>query len=183
MLGYVIARSLHDSHRELAEDALTMIRAQFVRRETLAEIALELALGEGLRLGTGERKSGGRQRESILADALEAVFGAVEQDGGVEAVRGVILRLYQARLSEIGPDMLTEVKDPKTQLQELLQGVALPLPSYEMLSVEDGDPEPVILVVCRVESLGLETHGSGRSRRIAEQVAAAEMIDRVSPHV
>jgi len=142
-----------------------------------------VALGDALQLGSGERKSGGRQRESILADALEAVFGAVEQDGGVEAARATILRLYESRLAAIGPGMLTDVKDSKTQLQELLQGAALPLPGYEMLSVEAGDPEPVILVACRVDSLGLETRGVGRSRRIAEQAAAAEMIDLVTPHV
>jgi len=183
VLGYVIAQILHETRTDVAEDALTMIRAELVRRETLAEIAIELELGDFLRLGTGERRSGGRQRTSIIANALEAVFGALEQDGGVDVAREVIANLYVSRLEGVGQGSLEDVKDPKTQLQEILQGVAMPLPVYEILSLDDSEPNPVILVTCRVDPLGLETRGAGRSRRVAEKAAAAQMIELVIERV
>ena len=177
MLGYVIAEVLYTRHPDLAEDALTMIRADLVRRETLGKLAQGLSLGDFIRLGPGERKSGGRQRESILADTVEAIIGAVSQDGGFEAARDLILRLYQDALAGLNDLNIESVKDSKTTLQELLQGRSLQLPVYEVVATEGSDHERQFTVECR--SQGLVTNGKGSSRRGAEKMAAQRMIDRM----
>jgi len=179
VLGYIIADALYATHDELAEDALTIIRADLVRRDTLCEVALELGLGEFLRLGAGERKSGGRQRTSILADTVEAIIGAVSVDGGVEAGRALVLRLYDEMLVRVREKKIQAVKDPKTQLQEILQGKSMPLPEYVVVDTSGSEHRRTFTVACRVECLDLETTGQGSSRQAAEKNAAEDMIDRI----
>jgi len=177
VLGYVIADALYDDQPSLAEDALTLIRAALVQKDTLAEVALGIGLGEYLSLGSGERKSGGRQRASILADTLEAIIGAVNLDGGVEAARSLVLRLFEERLAEAGARGAS--KDPKTRLQELLQGRALALPVYEVVATLGSEHRRTFTVSCQVQGLALTTTGHGSSRRAAEKNAAAAMIAAV----
>ena len=174
VLGYVIAQVLFEEHSDLAEDALTMMRAELVRRETLTEIAQTNRLGEFLRLGVGERKSGGRQRDSILANAVEAIIGAVRQDGGIEPARQLVLRLYSDRLASVETD---NVKDAKTRLQEFLQASGAALPAYEVVATRGADHERTFIVSCTVTDLNLQSTGEGRSRRSAEKVAAQRMIE------
>ena len=127
ILSFVIADVLYDRFPQLSEGELTRLRATLVRRETLATLARELDLGDCLDLGSGELKSGGFDRDSILADGLEAVFGAVYKDGGIEAVRNVVLHRYQSILDGIDPNSI--LKDPKTRLQEFLQHKSLATPT------------------------------------------------------
>ncbi len=177
VLGYVIAERLFETRNADAEDVLTLMRASLVRRETLAEIARELNLGAVIRLGSGERRSGGHKRSSILADALEAILGAVHIDAGVEAARDVIVRLFSERMAALDGNA---VKDPKTRLQEWLQGENLPLPVYKIVETSGTAHEREFLVSCEVADLGLEVTGRGRSRRAAEKNAASGMLERIA---
>jgi ribonuclease-3 len=176
VLGYVVAHRLFEGEPDAREDTLSLLRASLVRKETLADVARDIGLGTHLRLGTGERRSGGHQRASILADALEALIGAVHLDGGIEASRRVILNLLDARLRSLDPEA---VKDAKTRLQELLQGANLELPEYEVLHSAGVAHAKVFTVSCRVAALELEVSGEARSRRLAEQRAAALMLPEV----
>lgn len=177
VLGYVVANRLFEVNPDVHEDTLSLLRASLVRKETLAEVARELNLGVHLRLGVGERKSGGHQRASILADALEAILGAVHLDGGIEAARGVILRLLEPRMLNLDPDAL---KDAKTRLQECLQGANLDLPEYEIESTSGSAHARVFVVRCRVAAFDLQVSAEGRSRRAAEKRAAEIMLERVN---
>ncbi len=171
ILNFLVADVLYDRFPELSEGELTRLRATLVRRETLAALARGLGLGDFLELGGGELKSGGFDRDSILADALEAVFGAVYKDGGVEAIRQVALHLYTPVLRDIDPRSI--VKDPKTRLQEFLQGRSLPTPNYEVVAVSGEAHQQHFVVLCRVTALNEPVRGEGSSRRNAEQAAAA----------
>lgn len=175
ILSFVIADVLYDRFPQLSEGELTRLRATLVRRETLATLARELNLGDCLDLGSGELKSGGFDRDSILADALEAVFGAVYKDGGVEAVRNVVLRRYQSILDNIDPNSI--LKDPKTRLQEYLQRKSLPTPVYTVLEVSGEPHQQRFVVDCRVPGLEEAVRGEGSSRRYAEQVAATRACE------
>ncbi|MEM8768244.1 MAG: ribonuclease III [Pseudomonadota bacterium] len=175
VLGYVIADLLYADPSNGAEDALTITRADLVRGDTLAVLARRLGLGDFLRLGSGERKSGGRDRTSILADALEAVIGAISLDGGLEAARACIGLLYAEELVGLGDRRVS--KDAKTRLQERLQGEALALPSYAVVSEEGSDHERTFTVSCAVPELELTALGRGRSRRAAEKAAAQALLD------
>ena len=179
ILGYVIADVLFADHQTFAEDALTIFRADLVRGTTLGELALDLGLGEFMRLGTGERKSGGHQRTSILADAVEAIIGAVSLDGGIEAARRMVLRLYSVRLADLRSRPVSVVKDSKTQLQEFLQGRSMALPVYEVVATSGSEHQRIFEVACRVDSLSLTTSGQGHSRRTAEKSAAQAMLEQV----
>jgi ribonuclease-3 len=179
VLGYVIADTLYRDHPELAEDALTILRADLVRRETLGELGTTLGIGDFLRLGAGERKSGGKKRVSILADAVEAIIGAISLDGGLEAGRGVVLTIYGDLLKDVRARRIRAVKDAKTQLQEFLQGRSLPLPVYDVVETSGSDHRRIFTVACRVESLDQVTTGTGSSRRAAEKEAAEAMIGRI----
>jgi ribonuclease III len=170
VLNCVIAGALYDSFAGLKEGELSRLRASLVRQETLADIARGLGLGEMLQLGEGELKSGGAQRPSILADALEAIFGAVYVDAGFDAARTVIGRLYQPSMTRIDPS--DAGKDPKTALQEILQGRRLPLPRYALLATRGEAHAQEFEMECVIPELGIRTTGSGSSRRIAEQQAA-----------
>ena len=181
VLGQVVAEWLYRSFPESDEGQLSRLRASLVKREALAGIARELALGDFLRLGSGELKSGGFRRDSILADALEAVFGAVLVDGGFEACHDCIHRLYAQRFVNIS--VVDELKDPKTRLQEYLQSRQLALPEYEMVRVTGKAHNQLFDVECRVIALDLVCMGQGSSRRKAEQAAAVRMLEQfnVSP--
>jgi len=170
ILSFVIADVLYDRFPQLSEGELTRLRATLVRRETLATLARELDLGDCLELGSGELKSGGFDRDSILADGLEAVFGAVYKDGGIEAVREVVLRRYQPILDSIDPNSI--LKDPKTRLQEFLQRQSLATPTYTVLEVSGEPHQQHFVVECRVPGLTEAIRGEGSSRRYAEQAAA-----------
>jgi ribonuclease-3 len=174
VLGFIIAEALHRSLPDADEGHLSRLRAALVKRETLAEIARELDLGAQLRLGSGELKSGGYRRASILADGLEALIGAVYLDGDIAAARSVLERLYAGRLGNLpSPESL---KDPKTRLQELLQGRGLPVPEYRVEEVAGQDHRQQFTVSCEVAGAIAPAVGHGSSRRRAEQAAAADML-------
>lgn len=170
ILNCVVSMALYQRFGDLREGELSRLRAALVRQEALYRIALELEIGDNLRLGEGELKSGGARRPSILADALEALCAAVLLDGGFPAAKAVIDRLYQPVLAELDPRSPT--KDPKTALQEWLQGRKLKLPHYEMVKVLGEAHAQQFEVACVIESPPLRTVGHGASRRAAEQQAA-----------
>ena len=175
ILSFIIADVLYDRFPQLSEGELTRLRATLVRRETLATLARELDLGDCLELGSGELKSGGFDRDSILADALEAVFGAVYKDGGIEAARDVVLRRYQPILDSIDPNSI--LKDPKTRLQEFLQRKSLATPIYSVLELSGEPHQQRFVVECRVPGLTEAVRGEGSSRRYAEQAAATRACE------
>ncbi|MEJ2762018.1 MAG: ribonuclease III, partial [Gammaproteobacteria bacterium] len=159
------------------EGVLTRLRASLVKRETLADIAREMELGAMLKLGPGERKSGGWRRESILANSLEAVIGAIYLDSDMASCRDFILGLFRPKLEVLKPD--TVGKDPKTTLQEVLQENRLPLPSYEVVE-QRGEPHKRIFTVrCKVECLPEPVTAEGRSKRVAEQAAAKKALQLI----
>lgn len=174
LLGMVVAEALYQALPDADEGYLSRLRAHLVRRETLAALAAELSLGDRIRLGSGEMKSGGHRRASILANGIEAVMGAVYLDGGHEAARELILRLFRERLGALPTH--DALKDPKTRLQEYLQGRGQALPGYEIDAVSGEDHRQRFTAACALPRLSLRTTGEGRSRRQAEQAAAAAMI-------
>ncbi|UCC57342.1 MAG: ribonuclease III [Gammaproteobacteria bacterium] len=176
MLGFVIADELYARYPQAREGELSRLRSSLVRRETLAELARELQISHYLRLGPGERKSGGHQRDSIAANALEALFGAIYLDGGFTSCRQCILSLFAEKLGEVPhPDRL---KDPKTRLQEYLQARQLALPEYVVLEVSGTAHAQTFRVNCTVNAAEkLVTEGKARSRRHAEQEAAMKMLE------
>ncbi len=179
VLNFVIAELLYRECPESDEGELSRRRAALVSGSTLAEVAAQLGLGTQLRLGGGELKSGGFRRSSILADALEALLGAVYLDGGIDAARSVIETLFGDRLGRL--PAASDLKDPKTRLQEHLQARGLPLPAY---AVEElgGEPHAQSFVAsCEVSSLGLRALGEGSSRRRAEQAAAERLLVMLRP--
>jgi ribonuclease-3 len=175
ILNCAAARLLYDAHPLADEGALSRLRASLVSGDTLAQIAGDLGLGEYLRLGPGELKSGGFRRASILADALEALLGAIFLDAGFDAAAAAVARILGPRMSDLpGADAL---KDPKTRLQEVLQARGLALPVYTLTAV-GGDPHAhSFTVTCEVPIFEIAAVGEGASRRRAEQLAAAKVID------
>ncbi len=180
ILNFVIASELFVRRPGESEGALSRLRASLVNKDTLASIARQLELGEWLRLGSGERKSGGRRRDSILSDAVESIIGAVYMDGGYDDSRALILRLYRDRLEQL-PEA-SELKDPKTRLQEFLQSTRHALPSYQVNRVSGKSHDQTFSVSCHVEGLDIVTTGTAGSRRRAEQVAAEAMLRRLIEH-
>jgi len=177
VLSFIVAEMLFRAHRAATEGELSRYRASLVSGETLGSLALELGLGDHILLGEGELKSGGFRRNSILADALEAVIGAIYLDLGIDAARGAVGRLLADRL--VALPSASELKDPKTRLQERLQASGIPLPAYEVAEVS-GEPHAQRFVVrCRVDSLGLLAEAAGTSRRRAEQEAASRLLERL----
>lgn len=181
ILNFIIAASLFEHYPDINEGDLSRLRASLVNRDSLADIAKSLDLGQYIKLGSGELKSGGRRRDSILADAVEAIFGAVYLDGGFDSCRALILRLYQDKLRNI-PDV-QELKDPKTRLQELLQSRQYPLPVYSVLEVSGKAHNQLFKVECNIEDLDCVTMAQGKSRRKAEQAAARLAIEEVSKKI
>ena len=170
VLNCVIAIALFRRYPDLAEGDLSRLRANLVRQDALHRIAVSLRLGEFLRLGEGELKSGGNQRPSILADTVEALIGAVYLDGGFESAQSLISRLYLPLLDELNPGRVE--KDAKTRLQEWLQGRKKPLPRYQVIEASGAAHEQRFEVACEIENPALRTTGQGSSRRLAEQAAA-----------
>lgn len=177
VLNAVIAHCLFERFPDLPEGDLSRLRAQLVRQDSLHRHALRLSLGAFLRLGEGEQRSGGQNRPSILADALEALFGAVWLDAGFAVVSQVISRLFSEALGEIAPG--EAIKDAKTRLQEYLQGNRLALPLYALTGSEGEAHAQTFTVSCNVPALKLCTQGSGPSRRAAEQAAAERALLRL----
>jgi ribonuclease-3 len=177
ILSFVIANELFNQFPLQSEGQLSRLRSFLVRGETLAEIAKEIALGDFLYLGQGELKSGGFRRESILADALEALFAAVYFDGGISAAKEVILNLYHSRL--LDNHLKDCLKDAKTQLQEYLQAEKYSLPAYVLTKVEGDEHDQIFFVTCTVKSLKTLAHGQGPSRRKAEQLAAKSLLEQL----
>ena len=177
VLNLVVAEHLYRAFPECTEGDLSRLRARVVSSEPLAEVAAALHLGDELRLGSGELKTGGFRRKSILADALEAVCGAVFLDRGLDEARRVIEALFRSRIESLPPP--DALKDAKTRLQEYLQSHGHALPRYTVERVEGEAHAQVFWVVCDVAGLGLNAHGSGSSRRRAEQEAAGGILQQI----
>lgn len=178
VLGVVISTHLYQRLENASEGELSRVRASLVKEEALAIVARDINLGEYIRLGSGELKSGGFRRASILSDAMEALFGAIYLDGGFEQCEKVILFLYQEYLVTLPSP--GDLKDPKTTLQELLQSRKIELPVYEVVKTEGKSHNQTFIVDCRVESLNITTQGKGTSRKKAEQMAASLVLKKVS---
>ena len=174
VLGVAIASMLYERLQDLPEGDLSRVRANLVRQETLHQLALELGLPEVLKLGEGESKSGGQKRPSILADTLEALIGAVYLDAGFELAQALVMRLFKA--VDVNPQMQAIGKDPKTELQEWLQGRKMKLPSYRVVGTLGAAHQQTFEVECEIEQLRLSERGIGASRRAGEQAAAAVML-------
>lgn len=170
VLNFVVSSLLYDGFGRIDEGDLSRMRANLVNQHALHEIAQRLELSEHLLLGQGDLKSGSFRRPSILADAAEAVFGAIYLDGGFEAARRVIAALYAPVLKTVDP--LTVGKDAKTLLQEYLQGRRMPLPVYAVVATHGAAHNQLFEVECSIPKLGISVLGSGASRRAAEQAAA-----------
>ncbi len=178
LLSCIIAEALFERFPDAREGELTRLRANLVKGETLAQIAQQLGLGQYLRLGGGELKSGGGRRASILADALEAIIGAIYLDSDLNTCQRVVLHLWQNYLNNLSLKKIC--KDPKTRLQEYLQAKQKPLPTYRVLTIDGAPHDQHFEVECIVPGLPKPTHGSGESRRRAEQSAAALALDRLN---
>ncbi|HEX7046925.1 MAG TPA: ribonuclease III [Gammaproteobacteria bacterium] len=174
VLGMVVADFLFRKHAGLTEGDLSRLRASLVNRDALAVAAQSLDLGIAMHLGPGELKSGGFRRRSVLADALEAIIGAVYIDGGFTAVETCIHRVLADAFANL-PDPAS-LKDPKTRLQELLQERGVGLPEYSTVDVSGPAHKQLFQVACKVPALALETRASGASRRAAEQAAAEKIL-------
>lgn len=179
ILNAVIAHLLYTRFPTLPEGDLSRLRANLVRQDTLHQQAIAICLGDYLRLGDGEQKSGGVRRPSILADALEAVFGAIWLDSGFDTAGQIIARLFDPMLNQIhfGQD----IKDAKTRLQEYLQGRHLALPRYSLTRTEGEAHAQSFRVACAIDSLRICTEGVGGSRRAAEQMAAERALETLCP--
>ncbi|MFV8816356.1 ribonuclease III [Haliea sp. E17] len=180
IVNHVVAEVLYEKFPDAHEGDLSRLRAALVKGDTLAQLARELSLGEHLLLGGGERKSGGRRRGSILADALEAVAGAIFIDAGLVESRRCVLAWYGDQLDELS--VAAVAKDPKTRLQEFLQGRGIPLPEYALLGVEGEDHNQRFQVACRISKPQMVAEGAGKSRRKAEQAAAEAALQRLESH-
>ena len=177
LLNAVISARLYEMHDNYDEGALTRLRASLVNQSALSDLAQEIELGDHLILGTGELKSGGQRRASILADALEALFGAIFIEAGYEGLRAVILQLFKTRLAR--PVSENSHKDYKTQLQEILQARNLPLPVYAIKSVHGQAHKLLFEVSCAVDAFSINAVASAGSRRAAEQKAAHQALELI----
>jgi ribonuclease III len=174
VLNLAVASLLYNRLQALPEGDLSRVRANLVKQDTLHRLAVDLGLPAVIHLGEGEARSGGQKRPSILADALEAVIGAVYLDAGYGAAEALVHRLFQA--VEINPQMPAAAKDPKTELQEWLQGRKMKLPAYRVASTLGAAHKQTFDVECEITELGVTERGIGGSRRAGEQAAAAAML-------
>lgn len=179
VLGLVIAQRVYEKFPDSPEGKLTRMRSNLVKGETLAKVARELSLGELIKLGPGELKSGGHRRDSILADAVEAIIGAIYLDSGIDDATATIQLLFAERILKLDPKV--QIKDNKTQLQEHLQSRQLELPDYQVTNISGKDHAQTFTVKCTVASLNQQQTGEGRSRRIAEQEAAKLVLEKIKP--
>lgn len=178
ILNFVIADALYQKFEKAKEGKLSRLRAQLVKGETLALLARQFEFGDCLLLGSGELKSGGYRRDSILADALEGVIGAIYLDSDLEVCRGVILGWFEDFLENIS--MEDHQKDPKTRLQEFLQSRHVSLPIYQVESIEGEAHQQIFIVSCKVEGIDDAMVAQGASRRQAEQFAAEKILSQLS---
>lgn len=174
IVNFVIAEALFQRFPSTREGELTRMRATLIRTETLAAIAREFELGEYIRLGSGEMKSGGKRRESILADTLEALIGAIYLDGGVDTCKQRVHAWFEMRLQQVVPGEIN--KDPKTRLQEWLQARGRALPVYTLAATHGEEHNQQFDMVCTIPSVTQVFNGSGTSRRVAEQAAAQNAL-------
>ena len=179
VLNFIIAHQLYNRFNKLPEGDLSRLRAALVKESTLSEIASGLNIGELLKLGEGELKSAGWKRPSILADALEALVGAVYLDGGFSAAETLVLKLFEQKLANIDPKIID--KDAKSQLQEYLQGKKIELPEYGVVSIDGEAHAQTFKIECVIQKLHISTVGEGTSRRIAEQQAAQLALETINP--
>jgi ribonuclease-3 len=178
VLNFTTAELLYGAYPEADEGDLSRYRATLVSGNSLAAVAATLGLGDQLRLGSGELKTGGFRRGSRIADALEALFGAVYLDGGLAAAQGVIETLFAARVADL--PRASDLKDPKTRLQELLQARGLRLPAYAVEEVSGAPHEHWFVASCEVAALGIRERGEGPTRRRAEQDAAGRILEAIA---
>lgn len=177
ILSYIVSIELYRRFPEAKEGELSRMRASLVKGETLGKIATEIKLGDFLVMGSGELKSGGYRRSSTLADALEALIGAIYIDGGLDEASQFVKSVLAQRLEKCHPSKAG--KDPKTRLQELLQAQSRPLPEYEVIATQGKAHNQSFRVECRVEGLHEPVHGDGSSRRKAEQMAAEAALEKL----
>mgnify|MGYP001627792663 CR=1 FL=1 len=177
LVNMIIAEHLYHHFERAREGQLSRLRARMVKGVTLAEIGREFELGQYLRLGSGEKKSGGFRRDSILADAVESIIGAIYLDSDFDTCRQQVLGWFEKRLQRL--DIQDTQKDPKTRLQEYLQSRQFPLPRYEVISVDGEAHAQTFHVTCALPSLDRKTTGVGSSRRIAEQQAARAALQQL----
>jgi ribonuclease-3 len=177
ILGMIIAEALYKRFETAKEGELTRLRSRLVRGKTLAELAKELELGEYLKLGSGEMKSGGHRRESTLSDTVEAIIGAIYLEAGIETCQRVVLKLFQTRLD--GLDLGNLQKDPKTRLQEFLQSRKQPVPDYQVVMTSGEAHDQTFEIECQLDPLPNKVTGIGSSRRAAEQQAAAKALEKL----
>lgn len=174
VLDFIISETVYLQRPNASEGVLSRLRSSLVKDATLAELATDLGIGEHLILGSGEKKSGGHRRASILADALEAIFGAVYLDSGFDEAQRIVRNAFAGRLVEI-PDS-AERRDPKTRLQELVQARKIALPDYQVEKVDGKAHKQIFGVRCTITELDLSTTGQGMTRRDAEQESAEQML-------
>lgn len=177
ILNFVIAQVLYEMFPKSSEGELTRMRSSLVKGVTLAEIARDFHLGEHLILGPGELKSGGFRRDSILEDAIEAIVGAIFLDADINTVQKVVLNWFAQRLASIKPGQ--EQKDPKSLLQEYLQGRKIALPQYDVIQITGQSHQQEFTVRCSSEKLNVEVITKGTSRRKAEQEAAQQLLEKI----
>ena len=177
LLGFIVAQTLYTLYPQASEGELSRMRSALVNKNALAAAARSLGIGEYLQLGTGEANSGGSDRDSILADTVEALIAAIYLDGGIDACTTFVKKISESKLA--GEAAATEQKDAKTRLQEFLQALGKNLPKYEVMEISGAAHEQVFHISCRLESLGTEAMGSGSSKREAEQQAAKKILDAI----
>ena len=177
ILNLIISNHIYLRFTEADEGELSRLRASLVKKETLAQVAIGIGLGDHIHLGGGELKSGGYRRASILSDALEAIIGAVYLDSDYEQTETTVLHLFESRLQ--GIDKSANLRDPKTQLQEYLQAHKKNLPRYRVEQTSGKSHDQVFTVSCKVSDLDLQTKGKGSSRKKAEQQAARKVLDQL----
>ena len=181
VLGLIVAESLYKKFPQEKEGRLSRMRAALVNRDALAKVSLLTKLNQFVVLGEGERKAGGSERPSILADAIEAIIGAIYLDGGIEVCRAFINKWFGKEINKVHD--LPTVKDPKSTLQEWAQKQKLPLPDYEVVATAGKAHNQVFRVSCKVRGHDGETHGEARSRKKAEQEAAKNYLDKLAKSV
>lgn len=177
LLGFIVAEALFTLNPQATEGELSRMRSALVNKNALAAAARNLGIGEYLQLGSGESNSGGSDRDSILADTVEALIAAIYLDGGIDACTLFVKKISESKLAIDAAE--TEQKDAKTRLQELLQAQGRNLPKYEVVETSGAAHEQVFHVSCRLESLGTESAGTGSSKREAEQIAAKKILDMI----
>jgi len=177
LLGFIVAETLFTLNPQASEGELSRMRSALVNKNALAAAARSLGIGEYLQLGTGEANSGGSERDSILADTVEALIAAIYLDGGIDHCATFVKKISESKLAIDAA--VTEQKDAKTRLQEILQAQGKNLPKYEVVEISGPPHEQVFHVSCRLESLGAESTGSGASKREAEQQAAKKILKAI----